>query len=135
MNLTLYLDELSRVFFKKESLRDKTTWYISTMYSFSIQAYVRRALQKLSADDEAEGTRPPRCTAIGHSPLAASDGFLHLAIYLFIASSGTWDPLAIDHEIDKDNSSEFYNDVVSLRTALEVPICTSGIFLKNIFEM
>jgi hypothetical protein len=47
LNLTLYLDELSRVFFKKENLKSRDGYWLSTFFSFCIQAVVRRALLQL----------------------------------------------------------------------------------------
>jgi hypothetical protein len=38
------LGELSRVFFLKENMREKTTWWLSAFYSFCIQSFVRKAL-------------------------------------------------------------------------------------------
>ncbi len=44
--LALYLEELSRVFFKKENMRSKS-WWLSAFYSLCIQSRVRRCLIKL----------------------------------------------------------------------------------------
>jgi hypothetical protein len=49
-HLSLYTQELSRVFFHKESVRLRQSWWLSAFYSFCIQSYVRRALVELTKD-------------------------------------------------------------------------------------
>ena len=46
-NICMYLEELSRVFFKKVNMRVKRHWWLSTLYSFCIQSLVRICLLKL----------------------------------------------------------------------------------------
>ena len=46
-HLSRYLNELSRVFFLKENLRDIKIWWMSGFYSLCIQSIVRRALLQL----------------------------------------------------------------------------------------
>lgn len=138
-NLTLYLDELSRVFFKKENLRNKTDWYISTFYSFCIQSFVRKALQQLSRDHEANNLLRPQFASFVNSALAASKEYLHLAVHLFIASCGTCDPLLQDQSIgygyDVEALGDYEADLVSLRQAVGVPVKSSSEYLKKIFEI
>jgi hypothetical protein len=80
MNISLYLDELSRVFFKKENMRSKTTWWLSAFYSFCIQSFVRKALLDLEKD------------SLVFETLAGRD-YLRHPVHLFIAISSTDDPL------------------------------------------
>jgi hypothetical protein len=47
LHLEQYLDELSRVFFNKENMRIKQSWWLSTFYSFCIQGIIQRALKEL----------------------------------------------------------------------------------------
>jgi len=80
-SISLYLEELSRVFFMKDNMRNKEPWWLSAFYSFCIQSFVKRALRVIKtsmADD-----RIPGC-----------EEYLRLPISLFIASSGLHDPLS-----------------------------------------
>jgi hypothetical protein len=82
MNHSLYFQELSRVLFKKENSRNKENWWLPTFYGFRIQSLVRKALLELTKDSE-EG-------------MLQSKHYLHIPLRLFIASSGTYDPLISD---------------------------------------
>jgi len=84
VNVALYLQELSRVFFKEENLRNKRSWWLSTFYSFCIQSAVRKALIALMRDLPAE--------LHGERSIYAKQ-YLYLPIRLFIASSGSYDPV------------------------------------------
>jgi hypothetical protein len=86
LHLNLYLDELSRVFFKKENLRTRN-WWLSAFLSFCIQSLVKKALIALFADEA-----PDRS-------LGARE-YLRLPVRLFIASSGIHDPLMRDLALD-----------------------------------
>ncbi|PVH83660.1 hypothetical protein DL98DRAFT_110572 [Cadophora sp. DSE1049] len=68
--LKLYLQELSRVFFKKENMRNPYLWWLSTLYSFCIQSVVRKALLVLEK---------------GCKQDIAAENYLHQPIRLFIA--------------------------------------------------
>ncbi|TGO49828.1 hypothetical protein BCON_0199g00200 [Botryotinia convoluta] len=74
-----YIEQLSKVFFKKENLRGKT-WWLSVFYSLVIQSLVRTMLKAIVGDGGAE------------IPLSINQ-YLHLAVRLFIATSGAHDPL------------------------------------------
>ena len=91
LHLGLYLDELSRVLFKKENMRNKKLWWLSVFYSLCIQSYVRKSL-----------------VALGSHPLGRVDSslradhslqqwglaqYLYVPIKLFTAVSGTYDPI------------------------------------------
>jgi hypothetical protein len=83
-NLELYLDELSRVIFRKENLQSDRAWWLSAFYSLCIQNIVRELLVVIVRDfwdkyDKAD-TLAPKC-------------YLHLAVKLFLASSGGYDPV------------------------------------------
>jgi hypothetical protein len=86
LHLNLYLDELSRVFFKKENLRTKN-WWLSVFLSLCIQSLVRKALITLFVDETLDRS------------LGARD-YLRLPVRLFIASSGIHDPLMRDLALD-----------------------------------
>jgi hypothetical protein len=94
LSLELYVHELSRVFFKKENMRKKS-WWLSVFYSFCIQSIVKHALIRLIGD--AEPATQPTLGATLH---------LHLAVRLFIASSGSHDPLMRDYSIESEPQSE-----------------------------
>jgi hypothetical protein len=82
-NIDLYIKELSRVFFKKENMRHKRQWWLSTFYSFCIQSFVKICLVELETRFSIPGNLRHR-------------EYLELPLKLFIASSGTYDPLKVD---------------------------------------
>jgi hypothetical protein len=90
-HLNMYLSELSRVFFKKENLRSKS-WWLSAFYSFCIQSMVRRGLMELTD----ETSWQPQASAARQ--------YLHLAVRLFVATSGTYDPLTKKYSPDDTDS-------------------------------
>jgi hypothetical protein len=73
------MEELSRVFFMKENMRNKAPWWLSAFYSFCIQSFVKKALWEV--------------TAMPDSKSIACQEYLQLPLILFIASSGYHDPL------------------------------------------
>jgi hypothetical protein len=131
LHLNLYLDELSRVFFKKENLRTRN-WWVSAFLSFCIQSLVRKALIALFADEA-----PDRS-------LGARE-YLRLPLRLFIASSGIHDPLMRDLALDcepqgsdkKLPSSQDYKlaqIAVQKDTWLARNIKSSADYLRLLFE-
>ncbi|KAH7378564.1 hypothetical protein BKA64DRAFT_714330 [Cadophora sp. MPI-SDFR-AT-0126] len=80
-NISLYLTELSRVFFQKENMRNKATWWLSVFYSLCIQSFVKRALWEME-------------TEISDSSFFVCKEYLKLPVSLFIGSSGFYDPLS-----------------------------------------
>ena len=84
--LSLYLDELSRVFFKKENLIDRKPWWLSAFYSFCIQSYVRENLIQLEMRSKIESSSLSLT-------LFAAEKYLRLPLRLFIARSGDFDPI------------------------------------------
>src|ERR1700709_2307950 len=73
VHLSRYLDELSRVFFRKENMRDVPAWWLSGFYSLCIQSIVRRALIIIIG-----------CKTAGDSSSSClgPQQFLHLAVRL-----------------------------------------------------
>lgn len=125
-SIKLYVDELSRVFFKKENIRFKEGWWLSTFYSLGIQGLVRRALLQLKpesgTDDETKQ-------------------YLHLVIRLFGASSGPYDPLTRNYAIsakgeDKSMAEDFKAAQLSLHQYKWTSAGVSGSvhYLKQLFE-
>jgi len=127
-HLGLYLDALSKVFFKKENMKNKETWWLSTFYSFAIQGIVRELIRELSPTPESQ---------------AATDRYLHLALRLFIASSGNYDPLMRDYTSSgkgKETSLSYISDLEEAKTAMEQSswaskrISSSADYLRKLFE-
>jgi hypothetical protein len=109
LHLRLYLEELSRVFFNKENMRTKEGWWLSTFYSLCIQAIVQRVLLRLN-----KNTSP--------SNELATRQYLHLAIRLFAASSGSYDPLMRDYaspNLTKDKESSTLLDFCATKAAVQ----------------
>ncbi|KAF7889642.1 uncharacterized protein EAF02_002057 [Botrytis sinoallii] len=86
LQIEQYLDELSRVIFLKENMRNRF-WWLSAFYSLCIQGVVRQALVLLSSNDHNE---------ISGIEKSSSAQYLHIAIRLFSVSSGSHDPLIQD---------------------------------------
>ena len=87
-HLKMYLHELSQVFFKKNNLRSKS-WWLSAFYRFCIQSIVRSGLVEL--------TRNQHESCQGCSQCLPASQYLHLALRLFVATSGNYDPLVRDY--------------------------------------
>ncbi|KAH6710806.1 hypothetical protein BKA61DRAFT_737715 [Leptodontidium sp. MPI-SDFR-AT-0119] len=82
MHLQLYLNELSRVFFNGDNMRNPHAWWLSTFYSFCIQSVVRKALIDL--------TSCPSTNQVHWDGFSAQQ-YLHLPVRLFIASTAALD--------------------------------------------
>ncbi|KUJ15354.1 uncharacterized protein LY89DRAFT_735476 [Mollisia scopiformis] len=128
LDLELYLAELSQVFFTKDNMRAKESWWLSTFYSFCIQGIVRRVLLKLQDSPGSE---------------VAAKQYLHLAVRLFSASSGSYDPLIRDYAAPYLLEDEDASTVANFRTAqLAVQqlswrskcIKSSAEYLRQLFE-
>jgi hypothetical protein len=135
-DLARYVDELSRVFFKKENLRNKS-WWLSVFYSLCIQALVRNALSQLGRQHLTSKTAG-----------FAAKTYLHLAVRLFIANSGKHDPLASTSEsttgssLEKAQAGAFENEAYQeAKTAVQQSewhskgIASSAEYLKRLFEV
>ncbi|KAH6667853.1 hypothetical protein B0J14DRAFT_488902 [Halenospora varia] len=83
MHVNLYVDELSRVLFRKDNKHNKR-WWLSVFYSLCIQSYVRRGIVELVKPENIENP-----SFLVHPAWQ----YLLLAVRLFIASSSTYDPL------------------------------------------
>lgn len=97
LNISMYLKELSRVFFKKANMRNKRQWWLSTFYSFCLQSVVRKLLW---------GIECPPC----HGGWRACQEYLQDPIKLFIASSGNYDPLKVDWGRDNVRKNEYIEE-------------------------
>ncbi|KAH8668091.1 hypothetical protein BGZ60DRAFT_528428 [Tricladium varicosporioides] len=128
-NITLYLDELSRVFFRKENLKTRSGYWISAFYSFCIQAIVRKVLLELL------GRRITITAPVDESLPKASEQFLHLAVNLFIASSGTYDPLTTNYSATEPGNASDQEDIVLLQQVLGGPVHSSAGYLRKLFEI
>jgi hypothetical protein len=130
INITLYLDELAKVFFKKDNRRNKGLSWLSTFYSFCIQSLVRTALLEITKIRTIIGT----CTT---DPAATQ--YLYLPLRLFIASnSGPKDPLFSDE--NSEIESPGFEDYKQAREAVNYAhwsstgIQNSGEYLKRLFQ-
>ena len=128
LHLERYLEELSRVFFNKENMRSKESWWLSTFYSFCIQGIVRRALKELK-------TTPQSGKAI--------DEYLYLPLRLFTATSGAYDPLIRNFALpgkEKELELTLVADFQAAQIAVQQSswsvngIESSSQYLKNLFE-
>jgi hypothetical protein len=127
--LVSYLEELSRVFFKKENLRD-TNWWLSVFYSLWIQGFVRKVLCEIAKD-----SNTPKSAGV------PTDQYLYLAIRLFAARSGSYDPIfsSLDVEDNEKETTTTYH-IREARVGLESDslvlrgIKSSANFLQKLFE-
>jgi hypothetical protein len=86
LHLEVYLKKFSRVILSKEALQSNRAWWLSTFYSLCIQSLVRSCLIAI-VEGYATSERTPNVIGAQRS--------LHLALRLFIASSGGHDPLVL----------------------------------------
>ncbi|KAF7952257.1 uncharacterized protein EAE97_001754 [Botrytis byssoidea] len=135
LQIEQYLDELSRVIFLKENMRNRF-WWLSAFYSLCIQGVVRQALVLLSSNDHNETSRIEK---------SSSAQYLHIAIRLFSVSSGTHDPLIQDWSSQLAFSSAgigapSVEDYQNAQSAINQSqwklqgINKSGNYLKRLFE-
>ncbi|KAF7898423.1 hypothetical protein EAF00_004869 [Botryotinia globosa] len=135
LQIEQYLDELSRVIFLKENMRNRF-WWLSAFYSLCIQGVVRQALVLLSSKDHNE------TSGVEKSTFAQ---YLHIAVRLFSVSSGTHDPLIQDWSSQLAFSSagigvpsgEDYRNAQSATNQSQWKfqgIKKSGNYLKKLFE-
>jgi hypothetical protein len=132
MNIKLYLDELSRVFFKKENLRNRGPSWLSIFYSFCIQSLVRTALLQITKRVGVGVTREAE---------VAANQYLYLPLRLFIASnSGSTykDPMLSDEATESGiPSPEAYQqarEAVNYADWHLTGIHNSGDYLKKLFQ-
>jgi hypothetical protein len=130
MSITHYLDELAKVFFKKDNRRNKELSWLSTFYSFCIQSLVRTALLEI--------TKIPTMTGTCATNPAATQ-YLYLPLRLFIASnSGSKDPLFSDEnsEIESPDSEDYKQarEAVNYADWSSTGIQNWGEYLKRLFQ-
>jgi hypothetical protein len=134
MHLNMYSDALSTVIFRKENTRSKS-WWLSAFYSLTIQSMVRAALLQL--------TRPSVVSTLGNRPDRRNQQYMHLGVRLFIAGSGTHDPLMRDYSALPTSSGAEEKTNKNFQAAQEATrqdswgghgINSSADFLRTIFE-
>lgn len=136
LSLKQYLDELSRVFFLKENMRNIKSWWLSGFYSLCIQSVVRQALLKIEAYNARTGCGTRK---------VAPKQFLQLAVRLFITSSPVPDPLVrnlpqsypsgeLPEEMLWDMHCKVAQGAVKQDKWIENGIKNSGDYLKLVFE-
>jgi hypothetical protein len=96
IHLEMYLELLSRLLFRKENIRSNRqwSWWLRTFYSLCIQSLVRKLLVAI-VDGQANDKNSPN--------LLPAKQYLHIALQLFLASSGTYDPLISSYTTDDTN--------------------------------
>ncbi|TGO28532.1 hypothetical protein BPAE_0026g00220 [Botrytis paeoniae] len=130
-----YLDELSRVIFLKENMRNRF-WWLSAFYSLCIQGVIRQALILLSSNNHNEASIIEKMS---------STKYLHIAIRLFSVSSGTHDPLIQDWssqlafpsaEVGAPSIEDYQNAQSAInQSQWKIKgIKKSGNYLKKLFE-
>lgn len=127
MHIAIFLEELSRVFFKKSNLRNKETWWLSMFYSLCIQSIVRRALMALTDSAQNE---------MSDSVVQAKQ-YLYLPLRLFIASSGPFDPLNRPPTNEMNGVLDDYEraaKAVNQSSWSSNGIQSSGDYLRSLFE-
>jgi hypothetical protein len=136
IHLDRFVNELSRVLFLKENLYHKS-WWLSVFYSLCIHSYVRRILNFLARNETPE----PTAFEIDRQGIKR---YLHLAVRLFIAASGSHDPLSVDYSLAAEPHGETSAEQIGAYQAAqravkqskweEQHIHSSGEYLKHIFE-
>ncbi|PMD43844.1 hypothetical protein L207DRAFT_562952 [Hyaloscypha variabilis F] len=128
-NSTLYLDELSRVFFKKENLRDRAPSWLSIFYSFCIQSLVRNFLVNMIALPEVPKTKMAE---------TAASQYLYLPLRLFNASnSGSKDRFGPDETTYPGANAEHYRQArraVNYSEWISNGVETPSDYLKRLFQ-
>jgi hypothetical protein len=132
MNIKLYLDELSRVFFKKENLRNRGPSWLSIFYSFCIQSLVRTALLEIAERTGATVTIQAK---------VAVKQYLYLPLRLFVASnSGSTykDPMLSDETTEgglpNPEAYQQAREAVNCVDWHSTGIQNSGDYLKQLFQ-
>jgi hypothetical protein len=137
--LEMYLNELSRVFFKQSNLRSKS-WWLSAFYSFCIHSIVRRGLIIL--------VNIRHEYSIVMSSLSVVKNYLIIALRFFVATSGIYDPLTkstnppesitsetkLSLETDSDKHFKAAREAVKQETWTATGISGSMQYLQNLFQ-
>lgn len=134
-SISRYLDELSRVFFLKDKMRNVRLWWLSGFYSLCIQSHVRTGLIHLHAAPGAQEN-------MGTKHVGAQQ-YLHLAVRLFVAYSRSYDPLVRVPLLGSESEPEYrllMSEVMVARLAVNheiwapAKITSSGEYLKQLFD-
>jgi hypothetical protein len=138
--LKVFLKELSQVFFKKDNLRSKN-WWLSAFYAFCIQGLVRRGLMDLVGSGRSDGLTDY------HPQWFSVNQYLYIALRLFVATSGVYDPLSADYspenpfhatktEVEKTSDQDFKaaQDAVRQGTWKSNGISGSMHYLQDLFD-
>lgn len=135
-HLKMFLTELSRVFFKKDNLKNKN-WWLSAFYSFCIQSIIRRALIQLTERQEHISLDTRWTEPRWIEQRWALKQYLYLPLRLFIATSGTLDPLTEKYPFGshiKPEDSELAKQAVKHDRWKSNGISGSLQYLQTLFE-
>ena len=92
LHLQIYLDELSRVIFRKENLQSDRNWWLAVYYSLYIQSFVRFTLilieQLMRGTNLADSGNSFKNTG-------SCREYLHTFVRLFAAASAGYDPIGV----------------------------------------
>ncbi|XXH02438.1 hypothetical protein Hte_008813 [Hypoxylon texense] len=94
-NIVSFIDELSKIVFRKDNRLHERRWWLSAFYSLWIQSHVRRIILTLSQSKIQLGADMKR---------ACSD-YLLLALDLFDAASASFDPLISAWSLEEEPSN------------------------------
>ncbi|KAK6949187.1 hypothetical protein Daesc_009261 [Daldinia eschscholtzii] len=92
-NIQAFIEELSKVIFRKENRLHEKRWWLSAFYGLWIQSYVRRAIRFLETQPEF------RCTS---ETKQTYSGYLLIALELFDATSASFDPLMSSWSLEEE---------------------------------
>lgn len=134
-----YMDELSRVIFRKENLQSDRRWWLAIFYSLYIQSHVRSSILLVVKWQEM-----PSTSTFDSVTYRKSLKYQHLSIQLFTAISAGYDPLALDRisneyfakSVDKSTLGDHYvvaQKVIECSTWKERNIGSSFEYLSDIF--
>jgi hypothetical protein len=131
LHLKTYLDEFSCVIFRKENLQSDRAWWLSAFYSLCIQDLVRKLLFSIVRGLFYE---------CGGVDILAPKRYLHLAVKLFLASSGGYDPIVLDYSgvSVQTTETDFFRraqEVVNQSAWADMGINSSRDYLCRLFEV
>ncbi|KAI2469790.1 hypothetical protein F4781DRAFT_421724 [Annulohypoxylon bovei var. microspora] len=92
-NVKSYIDELSKVIFRKENRLQEKRWWLSVFYSLWIQSHVRQAIRFIETQSEAP---------LSPEVKSACSNYLLLALDLFDATSTSFDPLISTWSLEEE---------------------------------
>ncbi|KAH9906367.1 hypothetical protein F4778DRAFT_769458 [Xylariomycetidae sp. FL2044] len=95
-NIKFFVDELSRLIFRKENRQHEKKWWLSAFYGLWLQSYVRRTI-RLVEQQSLDQLR----TLSPQTQRNCSD-YLLLALKLFDAASAAYDPLVSTWSLEQE---------------------------------